>query len=135
MPRTITFIAAVAAALAVAVPTASAEGQPAGTHSAELASVTAVTFDPRQGSFEVKRLAMPAPDWSERLAAAHSIRNPVADDRFRIDPTGTAMPVAASSGREVEWQQIGVGLAFGLLLGLGLVLAVRMTDVRRPVAR
>lgn len=77
----------------------------------------------------------PSPDWLERFAAAHSLREPLVDDRFRIDPTNTGAPVADSSAREIERPQIGVALAVGLLFGLGLVLAVRITDSRIPVAR
>ena len=46
-----------------------------------------------------------------------------------------ATPVAVSRSTEIEWPQIGVGLALGLLLGAGLMLTVRITTVRGPVAR
>ena len=43
-------------------------------------------------------------------------REPVVDDRFRIDPTSSPSPVAVvPSARELEWPQIGVGLALGVL--------------------
>lgn len=90
----------------------------------------------RRGYAQIEQLRQAdASGWFERFAAAHSLRAPVVDDRFRIDPTDTATPVVVTSGRELEWPQTGVALAFGLLLGLGLVLAVRITDSRHPVAR
>jgi len=33
------------------------------------------------------------------------------------------------------WPQIGVGLAFVFLLGLGVMLAMRLAKIRPPVAR
>jgi hypothetical protein len=54
------------------------------------------------------------------------IREPVVDDRFRIDPTAGSVPVsAATSGREIEWPQIGFGVALGLLLALGATIVFR----------
>jgi hypothetical protein len=91
--------------------------------------VTAM-LDARERSFEAKQVATPAPDKFERFAAANSTREPVVDDRFRIEPTSTPLPDAVPSARELEWPQIAVGLALGVLLGLGLVLAVRIVDVR-----
>lgn len=125
MPRTNSFIAAVAAAFAVAVPTAAAEGQPTGTHSAEAANATMQTLDARERAFEAKRAATSAPDWFERFAAAHSLRDPVVDDRFRIDPAADSSLIAASSGRELEWPQIGVGLAFLIAFAIGIYLILR----------
>ena len=96
--------------------------------------VTAM-LDARERSFEAKQVATPASDWLERFAAANSTREPVVDDRFRIEPTSTPLPDAVSGAWELEWPQIAVGLALGVLLGLGLVLAVRIVDVRPPAAR
>ena len=132
MPRTISFIAAVAAALAVAVPIAAAEGQPTGTHSAEAAKAAARMLDARERAFEAKQVASPASDWLERFAAAHSRHDPVVDDRFRIDPTADA-PVAVSSGREFEWPALGLGL--GLLIAIALcTYVVTRTYQQRPLA-
>jgi hypothetical protein len=50
---------------------------------------------------------------------------PVVDDRFRIDPNGVPTPVSATSGREIEWPQIGFGVGIGILLALGATLIVR----------
>ena len=125
---------AVVAALGALLLTAPASADNWGTGRNDDGAATAM-LDARERSLEVKQVAPSAPDWFERFAAAHSLRRPVVDDRFRIDATGTALPVAALSGWEVEWPQIGAGLGFGLTLALGLVLAVRIADVRRPVAR
>ena len=43
----------------------------------------------------------------------------------------TAAPVG--SGTEIEWQQVGIGLALGVALMLGLWLAMRITRIR-PLA-
>jgi hypothetical protein len=56
------------------------------------------------------------------------------DNRFRVTPVGESIEVAATgSGDELEWLQIGLGLAVGLLLAFGLVLGLRMMRIR-PLA-
>jgi hypothetical protein len=58
---------------------------------------------------------------------------PVRDDRFRLDPSSIPTPAATiKSARDVEWLQIGFGFGGGVLLALGLFLALRMTRVRQP---
>ena len=89
--------------------------------------VVTAMLDAREQALVAKQVVPASPDYS--------LREPVVDDRFRIDPTDAATPVAVSSSTEIEWSQIGVGLALGLLLGIGLMLAVRITNVRPPVAR
>ena len=37
---------------------------------------------------------------------------------------------ASDSGREIEWSQIGMGFGLGILLAIGLFLAMRSTRVR-----
>jgi hypothetical protein len=41
--------------------------------------------------------------------------------------------VSVTSGREIEWPQIGIGFGIGLLLAAGLYLAMRFTRIR-PLA-
>jgi hypothetical protein len=55
-------------------------------------------------------------------------------DRYELDlPTGNVAASTSGSGREIEWPQLGIGFGVGLLLALGLFLAVRMTRIR-PLA-
>jgi hypothetical protein len=77
-------------------------------------------------------------DARERSVAAKSVAmtvttsDPVRDDRFRLDPSSIATPAATiSTARDVEWLQIGMGFGGGILLALGLFLAMRMTRVRQ----
>ena len=53
------------------------------------------------------------------------------DDHVRIDPADLPVSVpSTSSGRELEWPQVGLGLGLGLALALGLFLTVRYTRAR-----
>ena len=88
-------------------------------------------LDAREHSFEVKQVANSAPDGFERFAAAHSLREPVVDDRFRIDPTADA-PVAVASAREFQWPQIGIGIVLLVALGIAAYLVARFRQ--RPLA-
>jgi hypothetical protein len=71
-------------------------------------------------------------DFFDRLAAAHQPpREPVVDDRFRLEPPAVTTQVSAtSSDRDVEWPQIGLGLIFGMALALGVYLT--LTRTRQP---
>jgi hypothetical protein len=85
---------------------------------------------------EAQLASAPSPDWFERAAnaAIRDNREVVVDDRFDLHPQTVPTTVAAtSSGREIDFPQIGIGLGVGLLLALGLYLATRMTRIR-PVA-
>jgi hypothetical protein len=100
------------------------------------ASVDAI--EARERAFGAKRDAqlgsLQSPDVVQRAIEAHtrSIREPVGDDRFRIDPTSGPAPVSVTtSGREVEWPQIGIGFGIGLLLAVGLAFALRLTRTRQ----
>jgi hypothetical protein len=78
----------------------------------------------------------PGPDWFERVAAAHSVREPVRDDRFHIHPTATSTTVAAAASDSAEGTpQVGIGLVLGLALFFGLLVATRMLRVRYPAIR
>ena len=91
-------------------------------------------LDARERSFgaklEVQLSGGSYPDVIDRTVAAQgTTRPPVGDfDRFRIDHSNVPVPVSAtSSGREIEWPQIGIVFGIGLILILGLVLAMRAT--------
>lgn len=76
-----------------------------------------------------------SPDVVQRAmdARTRTLLEPVRDDRFRLDPTSNPGPVSVTSGREIEWPQIGIGFGIGLLLAAGLYLAMRFTRIR-PLA-
>ena len=98
-------------------------------------------IDVRERSFAAKREAqltdVSGPDAFERAVVASTRETPpiVADDRFRLDPTtgGEPTPVSVTSGREIEWPQVGIGLGIGALLMIGLYLALKGTR-QRPLA-
>ena len=77
-----------------------------------------------------------APDALER-AVANTLTQPnrviSGDDHIRLDPADlpTYVPTTTTSGREVEWPQIGIGLGLGMFLTLSVLLAMRSTRVRR----
>jgi hypothetical protein len=78
-------------------------------------------LDARERSFAAKSVAM-----------AVTSSDPVRDDRFRLDPSSIPTPAATiSTARDVEWLQIGIGFGGGILLAIGLFLAMRMTRVRQ----
>jgi hypothetical protein len=54
------------------------------------------------------------------------------DDHVTFQPVDATEPVA-SSGRDVDWPQVGIGLGIGIALALGLMLALRATR-QRPLA-
>lgn len=94
-------------------------------------------LEARERSFAAKQDAQLVsaryPDWFERAAAAaiRDNRVPVVDDRFRIDPKSVPVPVSVtSSGRELEWPQIGIGFGLGILLPLGLFFGLRLVHTR-----
>ena len=160
MPRTTTFIAVVAAALAVAVPTAAAEGQPTGTHTAEAANGVdarsdglnrlyglgeyANPIDRRERALVEKSQTKPEQQvvsgfdaWSDGLNRMYGLGEHapagVGDDRFRVGPASAPVLVTPSPGTDGEWPQIGIGLGVGIVLALGLVLAMKATR-QRPLA-
>ena len=52
-------------------------------------------------------------------------------DEVRLDPNNVPSPaVSGSSDSEIEWPQLGIGFGLGILLVVGLWLAMRMTKVR-----
>jgi hypothetical protein len=80
------------------------------------------TLDARERSFAAKSVAT-------RIVAT----DPVRDDHFRLDPSSIPTPAAAiGSPRDIEWLQISMGFGGGVLLAVGLFVAMRMTRVRQP---
>lgn len=52
-------------------------------------------------------------------------------DLFRADAVSAAAPISVTdSSPQIAWLQIGIGFAAGILLALGLTLAVRLTRGR-----
>ena len=75
------------------------------------------------------------PDAFERAVAATADNGNriVFDDRFNESAN---VPVASSpinSGQDLEWPQIGIGFGVGIVLALGLFLAMRYSRIR-PLA-
>jgi hypothetical protein len=76
------------------------------------------------------------PDVVDRaVAARQSTGRDLVFDSYRDDPQPTIQPVRVLSdtGREIEWPQIGIGFGGGILLALGLMLALRAARIR-PLA-
>jgi len=58
---------------------------------------------------------------------------PSGDAHGRVAPLDPISTPTVSTGRDVDWPQVGIGFAIGLLLALGLALAARMARIR-PLA-
>jgi hypothetical protein len=97
--------------------------------------------DAREAALGAKREAqmdgVSGPDAFERAVIANERSKPVivVDDRFRLDPnTGfESTPVKVTTTRDIEWPQVGIGLGIGVLLMIGLYLALKATR-QRPLA-
>ncbi|HSI97228.1 MAG TPA: hypothetical protein VK926_02615 [Gaiellaceae bacterium] len=142
MTRTISLITVVVGtALLLAVPamgqnqqsdaferTVAAQAQPAGVTFAD-------AFERAAAAGQTTTAAFP-PDAFERASvSSSSLVGAVSpsDHNARMGPVvGSETVSISSSGRSIEWPQIGIGIGFGLLLALGLVLAARVARVRTP---
>jgi hypothetical protein len=70
---------------------------------------------------------------ASRVAATAGTPEPAHDDHFRFDPSSVPTPVAKSDpGGGFDWSQLGIGFAVGVLLMLGLMVAMRMPRARQP---
>ena len=68
-----------------------------------------------------------------RVATRTPAPEPAHDDHFRLDPSSISQPATATvSGNDLEWQQIGLGFAGGVVLVLALLLALRVPRHRVP---
>jgi len=109
MKVTLSLVSILVAALAVAVPTASAD--PGLNGAPEMSST-------------------PAPDWFERAAAAAERQGAAAPyvDAFERPPAVSAETTSSTidSGAEIAWGQIGLAFGLGLLLALGLSMAITL---------
>jgi hypothetical protein len=72
------------------------------------------------------------PDAFERALRTESGPRVLLDSHDRVQPTSTPVVSPVDSGREIEWPQIGIGFAAGILLALGLGMTMRFTRVRQP---
>jgi hypothetical protein len=58
---------------------------------------------------------------------------PLHDDHFRSDPSSVPTPLAVTRpGGGIDWSQLGIGFAVGVLLMLCLMVATRMPRARQP---
>lgn len=75
-----------------------------------------------------------SPDAIDRASAATADygNRIVFDDRFNEPANVPVATSTISSGRDLEWPQIGIGFGLGILLALGLFLALRSTRIRQP---
>ena len=92
------------------------------------------TLDARERALAAKQQAdrgASFPDLIERVAAAHSSRQPVVDDRFRIGPTST--PTASIADDDTGWPRLGLGVVLGVVFAAALGLAAWGSS-RRPYA-
>lgn len=68
-----------------------------------------------------------------RVAATAPVPESAHDDHFRLDPSGIPQPATSTvSGSDLEWQQIGLGFAGGVVLVLALLVALRLPRHRVP---
>jgi hypothetical protein len=125
-------VLAAAGALLAAAPAAA---DPWGADAARESNVTAM-LDARERSLDVKQeaqLGARSPGWFERVAAAHSVRQPFVDDRFRLGAASTSTPSSSTTDKESEWPQIGLGVVLGVVFVAALGLAAWASS-RRPYA-
>ncbi|MGH3078743.1 MAG: hypothetical protein ACRDPZ_11255 [Gaiellaceae bacterium] len=122
-------IVMVTAAFVLAVPAAWGKGQPVDQSQGSNLAQT----DAHEGAAIGRDQMVPVDACVGAVATTRVISG---DDHVRIDPSDLPVSVpATSSGRELEWPQVGVGLGLGLglALALGLFLTVRYTRAR-PLA-
>ena len=133
-PRIPLIIAAAGAALVLAMPAAADTWGADQTRRSCASHPTSRTAPKRRGR----------PTWrGSSTSASDPVRDegrdddpapePVRDDRLRLDPSSISQPVAATvMGRDLDWQQIGIGFAGGVMLVLALLLALRVPRHRLP---
>jgi hypothetical protein len=148
MASRITLLMAVAAAALAIVPTAFGEGRLAGSLEPDAVAYfyanERATLGSSQGSAMVSRpdshetvkpfSYIDAAERADRISSAPA-RDVVllsGDDHVTFQPVESSTPVA-STGRDIDWPQVGIGIGIGIALALGLLLALRATR-QRPLA-
>jgi hypothetical protein len=61
-----------------------------------------------------------------KIAETHGVIRP-GDDHVLAPPSQPTTTVSASSGSDIEWPQLGIGVGIGILLAAGLWVALRAT--------
>ena len=120
-PRISLVTAVLAAALAVAAPAAYGDNWGADRQAGAIELAT--MLDARERSLTEKGNVQPANGSVEHFIAS--------DNRFQARPVSDPVTVsAAGSGTEIEWPQIGFGVAIGVLFALGVMFVLRSTRSR-----
>jgi hypothetical protein len=152
MTRTISLIIGIAVVALAAVPTAFGEGrigslQPTSTQPVYVDAGERASVPPAQAAGTYRDAFERAPLVAANVVASTSSGYVDAATRSS-HPLGTegyvdamergvapTQPVVSptSSGSEIEWPQLGIGLLIGIALALGLMLAFRTTR-QRPLA-
>jgi hypothetical protein len=70
-------------------------------------------------------------DAFERAVLSGRTTGFVGDSHDRIAPESPTPGPVTSSGRDLEWPQIGIGFGVGILLALALGMAMRLTRIRQ----
>lgn len=142
MTRTISFIIGIAVVALVAVPTAFGEGRLAGSEpqtgveyfkANELATLTQqpVQLDRRTDAFDRTAVVEQGPYVvSERSAQFQPDSSTYLDANERTDVLSAPTVAPASSGRDVEWPQVGIGFGIGIALAIVLGLSLKATRPR-----
>jgi hypothetical protein len=131
MTRTISLIIGIAVVALVAVPTAFGEGRlagsneqsgqsnPVGAYKLQVRSEGLTRFERRESGISAHGIGEFAPTVNSKDANEH------------VDlPTAPESVPVATSGREVEWPQIGIGFGIGIALAIVLGLLLKATRPR-----
>jgi hypothetical protein len=140
MTRTISLIIGIATvALVVAVPTALGKGSIGGLQvqedttyvdANERATLVNSSQQPALGAYtDANERGGVRPSGIESTLAGYVDAN----ERVVVPPASVTQVSATGSDSDVQWPQIGIGFGVGILLALGLFLALKATRIR-PLA-
>ena len=114
------------------VESARAESQPVNLRDV-LASDSVESAKTESQAFNLRDVL--ASDSVEAYSTAQtSVDRRIVGDNYRepLKPVTHPATIAASgSGNEIEWPQVGIGFGLGVLLAIGLLLAMRFTRIRQ----